>query len=741
MDPTLVLATGQAQQGETITIDAGTGCIPDTLQVTISSQTGEVSQQFTIDAQCDGGRGLILKEDYGAFESTGYSCDPTDVHNCDQVVEYSLSVCNAGSEDETVYSFSISLKEEVSGELVIEDLLAGVDPELLMLSPGECYNTTEPDVVDRCVESKYCTEITANATNPVTGLPFPCDHEEKIEFGWEPLDTPPPSPEPSPMPSPPPSPAPTSECIIGIELSGCPEPMTSLDNNCEGRPQTITFKYLGGGCSQSQNFQSRQKFLCTDGPVPPPTTEGTISYIEAYPKGGGDLYFVGEVGVGSLFTLNESKEFDKLSADMTIDIYSGVGGSILQSINVHLSCSQALFLFDKFGAAQVVQWVETDGRVVAAVAENVSTGFIEVKVEPKVETPVRLLELSILTNSRDEAINYSSNINGLVVNPGEQVSLDLPPVEIKIDLSARITYNFFATIVGETLDGGFPCNGNDFHECTVGFNLGPVLPTPPPTLKPTLTAFPTGPEETTACDIGAEVSCTVTKPSFPSFSCDELSGSVSTSCPATEELLAAFLIYDGSLGDTVFINPMCGKNEFPSKFVSTGEYFEMNTRASDFCEGAVTISIYDSDPLQGGKELASQDAEIACPGPWTIGNTVAPGLTLSHFLSTVDNGFSYNTNVAEAEILIEYVAVNAGRSPLTVTGGEYVGLSPFTGGTFPAGASVAPRLQQVLASDTQTLQLTGLGGTALEFSMKVDGASANAFAIPCSDTSELRLQL
>lgn len=748
MDPTLVLATGQAQQGDTVTIDAGTGCIPDTLSVTISVPTGEVTQTFTVDAQCDGGRGLILVEDYGAFKSTGYSCDATDVHNCDQAVQYGLSVCNEGSEQETVYEFLLETKETVSGLMESLDLLIGVDPEDLMLSPGECYYSVRDEMVDRCVESNYCVEVTGNATNPVTGIPAPCDDHEEIKFNWTVIPTPPPTPEPTPMPSPPPSPAPTSECIIGIELSGCPQPNISLDNDCQGRPQVITFKYNGGDCSQSLNFQSRQKFTCTDGAVAPstrqgvapPTTDGTVSYIEAVPKGGGDLYFSGNVPVGGLYTLNENKEFDKLSADMTITIYDTQGGTLLQTVNVHLSCSQALFLFDRFGASQVVRWIETDGRVVEATEEGVSTE-IKVDVQPKVETAVRLLELSILTNAKDEPIDYSPNVNGIVVQPNEKVELDLPPIEITIDLSERITYNFFATIVGETVDGGFPCNGNYFHECTVGYNFGPALPTPPPTPRPTFTPFPTGAQETTACDVAASVVCTVTSPQIPPLKCEDLSGSSAITCPADKEMLSAFLLYDGSFGTDVFINPMCGKNEWPSKFVSTGDLFEMNSRASNFCEGAVTISIYDNDPLLGGKLLAEGDAEIACPGPWTIGNTVAPGLTLSHYLSTSNSGFTFDTNLASAEILIEYVGVNAGRSPLTVTGGEFIGTPPFTSGTFSSGGIVAPRVQQVLASESQVIELPGNAGKAYEFAMTLTGASANDFAIPCSDTTDTRIEL
>merc|ERR1712166_136981 len=74
-DDTEVLGTGTVQQGDGVTINAVglTGCIPDMLAVTISAPTGGQTQSFIIDSTCDGGRGLILTESYGAFESIGYS--------------------------------------------------------------------------------------------------------------------------------------------------------------------------------------------------------------------------------------------------------------------------------------------------------------------------------------------------------------------------------------------------------------------------------------------------------------------------------------------------------------------------------------------------------------------------------------------------------------------------------------------------------------------------------------------
>lgn len=49
---------------------------------------------------------------------------------------------------------------------------------------------------------------------------------------------------------------------------------------------------------------------------------------------------------------------------MTITIYDGKDGNVLQNVDMHLSCSEPLVLMDKFGASQVLQFMETSGRVI-----------------------------------------------------------------------------------------------------------------------------------------------------------------------------------------------------------------------------------------------------------------------------------------------------------------------------------------------------------------------------------------
>ena len=243
----------------------------------------------------------------------------------------------------------------------------------------------------------------------------------------------------------------------------------------------------------------RQTFTCTDFNGGPPTTEETQNYITATALGGGDLYFAGPVKVGEKYTLNNIREtyslnadgqFDTLSSDITITIFESQGGATLQTTDMQFSCSKPLFLFDKFGANQVTEWSELSGRVVTDTYTGVETVTIEVGLDVSTEQkPVRVLEMTFLTNTQDQPIDYTSQVAGQVLQPGS--SIDFPGFEIDIEIGLQVRYTFFALIVGETLDGINTCNGSSTLECMVGFNLDTDFPTMVPTPSPTLTPRPT----------------------------------------------------------------------------------------------------------------------------------------------------------------------------------------------------------------------------------------------------------
>lgn len=540
----------------------------------------------------------------------------------------------------------------------------------------------------------------------------------------------------SPPPSPPPSPAPTSTCIIDVSLDGCPEFDIELDNDCNGRPWVMEFKYNGGGCAQSNNLQPRQKFTCTDSAGGPPNSNA-VSYITATPRGGSDNYFSGSVAIGDKFVLNEDRAFDKLAADMTITIFDREGGTPLQTTDLHLSCSQPLFLFDRFGASQVTEWVETNGRVVSDKQLDVKTGNITVALEPSADQkPVRLLQMSVLTNTQDEAFDFTPQVQGRVLEPGQ--SIILPGIAIDIELGLQTRYTFFTTIVGETLDGTNTCNGSDLLECVVGFNLGPVFPTMVPTPSPTITPVPTRLPNSTSCEVESVISCAVITPEG-TLDCDNLQAPAAT-CPANVELLTAFLVYDGSLGPSVFLEIACGSSEYIATTFSTGEIAQFSTRASSAACTEATAKVYSSDPFTGGTQIGTSPIPIACPGPWTLGATIAPGFKLGTYVSTTDNGISFDYNANEVQVELSFIGQNPGAIPLTITSGEIVSpLGSESIANLPTNVDV--RSQKVLQTQQGVVPLIGRSGQTLIFSQALQGVSNNGFANGCGAASEIVINL
>merc|ERR1711865_1103242 len=137
------------------------------------------------------------------------------------------------------------------------------------------------------------------------------------------------------------------------------------DNDCIDPTRTITYKLNGGTCAQSDSMMSRSLFTCDDASSGQTVGTAGTYYIEATGSGN-NVYFSGSVPVGSEYTLNAGRAFDSLGS-ATIKVYTSQGGDVLQTVTLNdMTCTNPLFLFDKFGASQVTEWVETSGHVVTS---------------------------------------------------------------------------------------------------------------------------------------------------------------------------------------------------------------------------------------------------------------------------------------------------------------------------------------------------------------------------------------
>ena len=287
----------------------------------------------------------------------------------------------------------------------------------------------------------------------------------------------------------------------------------------------MTFRYNGGDCSGSFNIQPSTLFQCEDfGARPgPPTVDGTRSYIEAFELGGGELYFSGFAEVGGEFTALAEEKFsanmnitiydipadliDTPEADITPEDRSNIvqPSNLVQTVIYHSSCSQNLFLKDRFGAIQLVLFINNEQGVVSCF-QNATLSFdIDVPIDI-VGGRAELTSLTIITNidnGNNGVYDLSDIVAGQIIEPGVPFQTG---VSIEIDLTVRQKYTALSTIVGKT-DEGQSCFGTDFYEFEAGNPLPPIFPTLAPSAAPTITPLPTPDPDTSACNLEADIQC------------------------------------------------------------------------------------------------------------------------------------------------------------------------------------------------------------------------------------------
>lgn len=566
----------------------------------------------------------------------------------------------------------------------------------------------------------------------------------------------------SPVPSPAPSPVPTSRCEIDVTLDGCFNFTPIGDNNCQGRPIQMTFRYNGGDCSQSDNLQDRQNFDCFDildpGAGPPPLSAGAESLVSITRLNGNEVYFEGIVPIGGLFVLNADGLFDKLAADMNFTIYDPEIGKnfagMQQTVFVHLSCSQPLFLKDRFGASQVVQWIEDDGRNVSCF-QDTQTGSLIVELNAStIDEPIELEQMTVIVNVFDQPINYTDDVAGIILEPGGE-AIELPPINITVDLTERVRYTFFTTVIGRAVSSGVQCNGFDFTECIAGVALPPIFPTLAPTPSPTVTPFPTPNPENTTCTVRAAVECTVLEPF--GLTCDTLTAPTNPRCTTGAEISLLVFQYTGISGGVtipggpdgeVYIEITdCETTAFFQGSAFPGDNITVNSRGNFLCE---TLEIIIQEPDFDEDEETNIGATIeelslptACltpeqdPAGWTLGTSYGP-MKLLQYNSDLDR-----IQAITATLFMNYAVDNIGRLNAIIESASLV--SPFSA-TNPSEIVPTPfelRRQSRISIENQTalIDLLDSSGTTYEFELFINATSDTAFELPCDNRANFSFTL
>jgi hypothetical protein len=118
---------------------------------------------------------------------------------------------------------------------------------------------------------------------------------------------------------------------------------------CNGsKPKSLVFKYTGGSCSSSRTCQADGKWSCSGGGA---NAGNVYIVVSKNSDGSGGTYFAGTVNLNAEFTANSASGGSSTFPSNTyINIYSSQGGSSLQRLQVHTSCSTPLVAGDQFGA-------------------------------------------------------------------------------------------------------------------------------------------------------------------------------------------------------------------------------------------------------------------------------------------------------------------------------------------------------------------------------------------------------
>ena len=275
--------------------------------------------------------------------------------------------------------------------------------------------------------------------------------------------------------------APTEECDITIDIGCTPievpgescEQLPPLVTICEERPTWMQFKFYGGDCSQSANAQSEGFFFCTDfAPIPP----GQPAFIRVIDTREPDIIlFEGPVEFNGLYNVSDPNG-DRTPADMNITTYASENGELLQEVQYHSSCSQNLFLKDRFGDSQLVAFFnEEQGLVDCFVTSNYTFTFSNNGTVPAI------LESLVALTTPFGPFDLTEQVAAQNLAPGEMFVVYLPVV---LDLTVRQRYTVLATITGRFSDAAMSCSSSDFLDFVAGNALPPSIPTVAPTTPP-----------------------------------------------------------------------------------------------------------------------------------------------------------------------------------------------------------------------------------------------------------------
>jgi hypothetical protein len=171
---------------------------------------------------------------------------------------------------------------------------------------------------------------------------------------------------------------------VGTECADveCLPPLSPCCENGE-KIRVLSMQYTADDCSATHHDQDPGKVTCTDfGPLP--DTVFILSTDKDDPAhGGAKIWFAGTVNAGDAFDIDATNAGQaRLTNDTRIHVFDHEGGTRLQFVKFHTSCSQPINAGDQYGSALVLGCVGEN----QAMAGEIPNPFADVTGDGHVTT-------------------------------------------------------------------------------------------------------------------------------------------------------------------------------------------------------------------------------------------------------------------------------------------------------------------------------------------------------------------
>jgi hypothetical protein len=403
--------------------------------------------------------------------------------------------------------------------------------------------------------------------------------------------------------------------------------------------------------------------------------------------------------------------------------------NLLQSMTYHSSCAQNLFLKDRFGAVQLVEWVnEVQGRVSCFA----KIGF-SIHISIPVELPGDTLTLETLTvdsNIDPFYYNFTDKVSGRTGTPGEVYVADA--LTLSLDLTQRRNYNLLFTLTAIT-DEAATCIGHALLRFEAGTPLPPMFPTLSPTQAPSGSPSSTMDPARSACILDTNIQCVTVS----GRSCNEISSPTQSVCNDKNGVRSLeFLVTGQSCGSTKNCHDIAPVTEGSvyveivekdinrfADVVPMGGIFRVSGPFEGDSLGKITVySVSNDGP--GSALQVLEAVELGCDG--TVGVDLMllnnyGGLQLVGFDASLGSQSIFET------FMITMTITNDGSVVATVQ--EGIGASPFEPNPIILNPSGPAHLEvgAILEAETSVLlNLAEFHGDRFEFRLDASGVGLSS---------------